>query len=132
MILLDTHVLLWERFGYGNLGRRTRGVIERAVQDGDIAVSAISFWEVAMLHDKRRLTLLRDVASWRESLLRDGLLEIPVDGAIATRAGFLRDLSGEPADRVIVATALEGHRLVTADQHILDWPGALSRLDATE
>ena len=85
-----------------------------------------------MLHDKRRLTLLRDVASWREALLRDGLVEIPVDGEIATRAGFLRDLPGEPADRVIVATALEGHRLVTADQHILDWPGALSRLDATE
>ena len=132
MILLDTHVLLWGRFGYGNLGRRARGVIERALRDGDVAVSAITFWEVAMLHDKRRLTLLRDVASWREGLLRDGLVEIPVDGEIATRAGFLPDLPGEPADRLIIATALAGHRLVTADRSILDWPGALTRLDATE
>jgi PIN domain nuclease of toxin-antitoxin system len=132
VILLDTHVLLWERFGYGNLGRRARGVIERAVRDGEVAISAITFWEVAMLHEKRRLTLLRDIASWREGLLRDGLVEIPMDGEIATRAGLLRDLPGEPADRVIVATALAGHRLITADQHILDWPGALSRLDATE
>jgi len=36
----------------------------------------------------------------------------------------------DPADRLIVATALGGHRLVTADRHLLDWPGALRRLDA--
>ncbi len=132
MILLDTHVLIWLLFEDRRVGRRARRAIDRAWAAGEAAVSAITFWEVAMLHDKRRMTLLRDVASWRAGLLRDGLVEIPVDGEIATRAGFLRDLPGEPADRLIVATALAGHRLVTADQSILDWPGALGRLDATE
>ena len=83
-----------------------------------------------MLHEKRRLTLLRDIASWRQSLLQDGLVEVPVDGGIAVRAGLLPDMHGDPADRIIVATALEGHRLVTSDDRILDWPGDLSRLDA--
>ena len=55
-----------------------------------------------------------------------------MDGAIAARAGLLPDLPGDPADRLIVATALEGHRLVTADRRMLDWPGQLSLLRATK
>jgi PIN domain nuclease of toxin-antitoxin system len=38
----------------------------------------------------------------------------------------------DPADRLIVATALAGHRLMTADQRILGWPGRMSRLDAAK
>ena len=76
--------------------------------------------------------MLSDIDAWRADLLRDGLVEIPVDGAIATRAGLLRDLHGDPADRLILATALEGHQLVTADVRLLDWPGAVARLDARE
>ena len=37
-----------------------------------------------------------------------------------------------PAGRLIVATALCGHQLVTADRRIPDWPGQLDRLDATD
>ena len=85
-----------------------------------------------MLHDKGRLALLVDIGSWRMSLLEQGLVEVPVDGGIAVRAGLLQEMHGDPADRIIVATALEGHRLVTADQRMLDWPGNLSRLDARE
>ena len=132
MILLDTQVLVWIRFGDRQLGRLARLEIEDAVYQSGVAVSAISFWEVAMLHAKGRLTLLQDVAAWREMLLRDGLVEIPVDGAIGIRANELADFHADPADRLIVATALGGHRLVTADRRILDWPGSLDRMDATE
>ena len=132
MILLDTQVLLWSRFGDARFGRRARRQIERALRAGNIAVSAISFWEVAMLHDKGRLTLLRSVASWRQALLDEGLVEIPMDGEIGIRAATLTDFHADPADRLIVATALEGHRLVTSDRRILDWPGPVSRLDATQ
>ena len=55
-----------------------------------------------------------------------------MDGEIGIRAATLPDFHADPADRLIVATALEGHRLVTADRRILDWPGQLSRLDATQ
>ena len=68
----------------------------------------------------------------RASLLREGLVEIPVDGAIAARAGSLRDIHGDPADRLILATACEGHRLITADARLLDWTGHIARLDARE
>ena len=77
-----------------------------------------------------RLTLLRDLGAWRGQLFRGGLTEIPVNGEIGIRAAGLADFHRDPADRLIVATALGGHRLVTADQRILDWPGPLSCLRA--
>ena len=85
-----------------------------------------------MLRQKGRLDLLTDIGSWRMSLLRDGLIEIPIDGEIGIRANELADFHPDPADRLIVATALAGHRLVTADRRLLSWPGPLSRLDAAE
>ena len=55
-----------------------------------------------------------------------------VNGAIAIRAVGLADFHADPADRLIVATALEGHRLVTADERILGWTGPLSRVRADQ
>ena len=79
-----------------------------------------------------RLDLLADTEAGRRDLLAQGLVELPVNGLIGVRAGLLPGLRGDPADRLIVATALEGYRLLTADAHILDWPGKLNRIDASE
>ncbi len=81
---------------------------------------------------KGRVDLGLDLDAWRRDLLDQGVIEIMVDGEIAARAGLLPDVQGDPADRIIIATALEGHQLVTADQRILDRPGSMSRLDARE
>ena len=130
MILVDTHALIWLRTGDDRLGIAARRTLNDALRDGDLAVSAMTFWEVAMLKAKDRLEFPEDVRLWRREMLGQGLEEIPVDGGIAARAGMLENLHGDPADRIIVATALEGHRLVTADSRILDWGGNLDRLDA--
>ena len=129
-MLLDTHVLVWYRGGESKLGRRARSAVDLAVSSGEAAVSAITFWELAMLVAKGRMSLPDDVRTWRRLNLGQGVREIPVDGEIGARAGSLAGLHGDPADRIIVATAMEGHRLVTADQRILDWEGPLPRLDA--
>ena len=130
MILLDTHVLLWYERGDRRLGAQARRVFESALQEGDVAISAISFWEVGMQIQEGRLVLSLDLDAWRRDILDQGLVEIPVDGIISARAGLLADIHGDPADRLIVSTALEGHQLLTADERILDWPGNLSRTDA--
>ena len=130
MILLDTHILLWQEHGDLRLGPQTRRAIAHALQEDRAAVSAISFWEIGMRVQKGQLSLLLDLGAWRRDLLGQGLIEIPVDGGIAARAGLLQDMHGDPADRIIVATALEGHQLVTSDDKILKWPGPLNRLDA--
>ena len=132
MILLDTHTLIWLLLDDPRLGRQARQVIGRDWPDNNVGVSAITFWEIAMLYEKGRLELLVAIGTWRLSLLNEGLVEIPVDGEIAARAGLLPDMRGDPADRIIVATTLDRHRLVTADRRILEWPGRLNRLDATK
>ena len=130
MVLLDTNAFLWLWLDDPRLGAAARQAITNATQQNELAVSAISFWEIAMLHEKRRITLLRDLNPWRDELLQEELIEIPDNGGIGIRANLLVDLPGDPADRIIVATALEGHRLITADDRILSWPGQLNTLDA--
>ncbi len=132
MILLDTHVVIWVRTGDDRLGPQTRGQVEVALEEGNAAVSAITFWEAGMRVQKGRLSLGRSLDAWREELIEAGVVEIPVNGAIAARAGLLTEMHGDPADRIIVATALGGHRLITADERILRWGGDLNRLDARE
>ena len=85
-----------------------------------------------MLLDKGRITLPDNVVSWRTDLLTNYLTEIPVNGESGIRANNLPNFHPDPADRIIVATALEGHRLLTADELILEWSGSLDRLDARE
>ena len=131
-MLLDTHVLLWHEQGDQRLGPQTRRALARALDAGQAAVSAISFWEVGMRLQKGQLAVSFDLDAWRRDVLAQGVVEIPVNGRIAARAGLLPEMHGDPADRIIVATALEGHRLVTADERILAWPGALERVRATE
>ena len=132
MIILDTHALLWLRTGEARLGTGARRIIDDALRDRELAVSAMTFWEVAMLRDKNRLVFPEDVGLWRRELLGQGLVEIPVDGEIGIRANALSGFHADPADRIIVATALQGHTLVTGDRTILEWSGNLNRLDARE
>ena len=130
MTLLDTHVLLWLRSGDRRLGTIARREIEQAWQVGAVAVSAISFWEVALLRLKRRIAFAGDLALWRREQLDQGLVELPVDGEVGIRASGLSGFHADPADRIIVATAQDGHRLLTADKRILAWAGSLNRHDA--
>lgn len=131
MTLLDTHVLVWLRVGNPRLGKRARAAIDRALRSDEIAVSAVSFWELEMLSRRHRIDLPCPAGEWRGILMREGLVEIPLDGEVAVRAAGLRSFHRDPVDRFIVATALAGHQLVTADQRILEWPENLDRLDAT-
>ena len=62
-----------------------------------------------------------------------GLNEIPLDGANSILADDLIDFHPDPADRLIVVTALTNEALlVTADQRILDWRGTVQRIHAVK
>ena len=130
MILFDTQTLYWWCLDEARLGPAALNLISAAWQAGDAAVSAISFWEIRMLQEKGRLSLPTDADSWRQELLDEGLVEIPLTGDIGIRAAALANFHGDPADRMIVATALAGHRLVTSDRQILAWDGPLDRISA--
>ena len=131
MIVLDTHVLIWMDADDAALGPQARARIEQAWRAGEVAVSAISVWECAMLVEKGRIVLPLAVESWRAGLLSAGLVEIPLDGRIALAAAGLADLHRDPADRFIAASAgAHNATLVTADEKLLAWKAGLPRLDA--
>jgi PIN domain nuclease of toxin-antitoxin system len=133
MILLDTHVLVWLAEGSARLGKKARKKLDEALKEGALYVSTISFWEVAMLKQKGRLELGIDMAAWRSSLLENELQELAVSGEIAIQAAGLENFHGDPADRLIAASALvSGATLCTADTQILSWSRKLSLLDANK
>ena len=130
--MLDTHALLWMDRNDPMLGPQARGLIENTWRSDVVAVSAISFWETALLADRGRIVLPLPAEAWRVDLLQAGLREIALDGRLALLAARLDGLHRDPADRFIVATAYQlGAKLVTADTQILGWGGDLPRQDAT-
>jgi len=132
MLICDTHVLIWLDEGNPRLGAIALHAMNKALAAGQLAVTAISFWEIAMLVKKGRLEFRIELDVWRFELLQTGLLEIPLQGATALRAGQLSDFHGDPADRMIVAAALENSApLITADRKILAWDGLHQKVDAT-
>ena len=131
LILLDTHALVWLDNGSSRLGDKARRALDRALAEDDLVVSAITFWEVGTLLRKGRLSLAMDLDSWRSELLRVGVTEISVNGEIGVKASALADFHADPADRIIVATALrEGAVICTADTRILEWAGPVQCRDA--
>lgn len=133
MIILDTHALVWLDQGSTRLGKRAREQIDKALQDDELAVSSISFWEVAMLAMKGRISMSQPVSRWMDNLLGNGLQEIAVTGALSVIGAELQDFHGDPADRIIVATAIDhSARLVTADKKILSWSKKLKPLNAVK
>ena len=131
MIILDTHVLAWADNDERKLGRKARALINRLWGRGEVAVCAMSFWEVALLQAQGRLKLPVAADEWRGQLLAAGLLELPVDGNVGIRAVGLGGLPNDPADRLIVATALHHDAaLVSADDRLLGWDNPLARHDA--
>lgn len=132
MILIDTHVLVWLEYGSSRLGKQSLDIIDKALYAGELAVSAVTFWEIAMLIEKGRLIPEIEPDVWRRDLLRVGLHEIPLRGDTALLAGRLQKMHGDPADRIIVATAVDcSATLVTADKKILNWDGPIQIIDAS-
>jgi PIN domain nuclease of toxin-antitoxin system len=131
LILLDTHVLVWTRQGGKRVGRRASRRIDAALLAGTLAVSAFSFWELAMLVATGRVGLRVTVDEFRAATLGAGVQEIGVDGSIAILSTRLEGMHGDPVDCILVATAIaHGATLVTADHAILSMRGGPTVLDA--
>ena len=132
MLLLDTHVLDWIMLSPQRLGRRTQKVIERSLLQGELCVSALSFWEMAQHVNGGKIRLNLSMDAWRSQVLELGVREIPFDGMMAIRADGLLGAHKDPGDRFIAATALVCNAtLVTADTVLLSWKSPLKRQNAT-
>ena len=126
-VLLDTHVWLWMLEGRDGLRADAVELMERSAESSLLRVSIISAWEVGMLEAKGRVRFTIPCEEWIEKAFGvPGLSLFPLTPAICVRSTRLPgDFHGDPADRLLVATAREiGALMLTRDQRILEYARA--------
>jgi PIN domain nuclease of toxin-antitoxin system len=113
--LLDTHIWIWWLLGSDRLSARERQALDQLARDGNAYLSAMSLWEAQMLHSKGRLTLDRSFSLWLEQASLPEIVKLlPLDVDVVIALDQLPpDFHGDPADRLIAATA-RVHDLVLA------------------
>jgi PIN domain nuclease of toxin-antitoxin system len=107
--------------------RLSRGAAKVLVEADELAVAAISWFELAWLAKHERIVLSIPIRSWLEGLAgrvrTAGVTPAVADAAVSLPASF----PGDPADRLIFATAVErGWPLVSKDRRIREhrYPGS--------
>jgi PIN domain nuclease of toxin-antitoxin system len=115
-LLLDTHVWIWRLLEPERLSQRAEQALGR--RENELFLSPISTWETLVLAKKGRIRLRPSPLEWvTDALRRSSLTAAPLTHEIALRSDRLEGFGSEdPADRFLVATALEHEFvLVTRD-----------------
>lgn len=124
-LLLDTHIFLWLMNGENFLSSKNREYIEDVIEEeGSVGVSAISLWEISMLHSRQRILLDQPCLNWfTHSLHAPGIYLAELTPEIAVDSCSLPgEFHSDPADRIIVSTArILDVPLMTKDQKILHY-----------
>ena len=115
-LLLDTHIWVWSVLDPGRLSARVARQLVNP--ENEIWLSAVSVWELRLLHDRGRLKLVPDAVSWiNDNLSRLNIREAPLTFEVALAISSLNLPHNDPADGFIAATAkVFGLTLVTADE----------------
>ena len=124
-VLLDTHILVWWRLDPRPLAKaQASALLELEKSGGQVAISAMTLWELAKMVERGSLQTSLPLDVWLEEIEASPWLSVlPLTARIAAEsvlldAGFPKD----PADRIIVATArCHGLQLVTSDERIRRW-----------
>lgn len=129
LILLDTHVALWG--ASAKLPPGASKLIDEAASLGELLLSPITAWEIGMLVEKKRLVLGPPLHEFVSSLFEQaGVVTATLTPAIAASAACLPGaFHGDPADRILVATAAAyGARLATRDDRILNYAKSTKKI----
>ena len=106
-VLLDTHVWIWWLLPESPLPARERKALDEIAAEHGIGLPAICQWEAQMLHSRRRIELPLPFPDWlRRATAPDILKVTPLDAeAVIATNGLPPTFHGDPADRMVVATA---------------------------
>ena len=123
MLLLDTHAWYWLIDGNPRLPDGSRQTIDIAAARGELLVSVISVWEVAMLEAKARVAFDIGCLDWIRQALAPPIRLAPITPEIAVESTRLPEpFHRDSVDRLLIATArVDRLRLMTRDRRILDY-----------
>ncbi len=119
-LLLDTHAVLWYLEGNAEqMPSATRALIEDPA--GDVLVSAVSFWEIAIKSGLGKMKASSDLPA---RLAGAGFETLAVTAAHAWGVRDLPTHHRDPFDRMLIAQAtMDGLRLVTRDPAFAPYDG---------
>ncbi|MBA3235409.1 MAG: type II toxin-antitoxin system VapC family toxin [Chloroflexi bacterium] len=117
-VLLDSHVLHWWSAEPDRLSTAARTAVAEA---DELAVASITWFELAWLASHERIALSIPLPAWLDGL-SEQVRTVGTTPSIALAAVSLpSSFPGDPADRLIYATAVEhGWSLVTKDRRLRD------------
>ena len=105
MIVIDTHI--WIDLIMRGPSALPAGIAAALTSESRIGVSAISSLEVVYLVKRQRIELPLPTREWlREALAPSGIESLPMTAEIAAASAELPEHHKDPADRIIIATAL--------------------------
>ena len=121
--VLDTHTWVWWLLGDPKLGVSAGRALDELPSWERPILPDISLWEVAMLVAGGRLSLEDDLEDWLRVAASPATVQLAglSPEAVVTMNRLPSDFHRDPADRLIVATAIALRRpLFTCDQKIID------------
>ncbi len=122
MILIDTCVLLWLAIDQDKLSENAKELIES--NTNKICISAITAFEIGVKTRKKLLKLPLRPDKWLEkAIYLHGIDVAPITAPIALLSTQLPTHHHDPADRLIIATAMiNNYTILTPDKHIVQYP----------
>jgi len=121
MIVVDTHIIIWNALKPEILSEKAEKAISAANNSDGLIFCEISLWEIAMLMNKGRLTIDIEYIEFMKLVLESNkyvLRGITPEIALLSTDLF-SDTSKDPADKIIAATTIiENTNLITADKKL--------------
>ncbi|MGY6275109.1 type II toxin-antitoxin system VapC family toxin [Methylomonas sp. MgM2] len=126
LTICDTHILLFWADAPHRLSATANAALKSGIESENLACSDISLWEIAMLYTRGRINNQAGVSSStyiEDILLAMNMSVLPITAEIAELSQSDSFMHGDPADRLIAATAL-AHRtqLITSDEKLRSIP----------
>ncbi len=128
MLILNTHIWHW---WFNQIpGKLPNSIIEMIETTDDVAISAISYFEMAWLVRHGRIDLSIPFSDWvLLNSTHQCVRVIPVDQLIATTAVDLPEHHKDPMDRIIIATTLiHDAKILSFDSAFIDYEVLSDRL----
>ena len=115
-VLLDSHVVHWWSAEPKRISRTAATALDEA---DELAVASISWFELAWLAAHERIVVAIPLRAWLDQLAAQVRTVALTPAVAATAVGLPSSFPGDPADRLIYATAIEhGWQLVTKDRKL--------------
>jgi len=121
-LLLDTHAWLWFAERLPELSMSAKNTFYASAEAGQLFISAITWYEIARLVQRGRITLTIPLAAWFAlNLAAPSVVVLPISAQIAANdLNLAPEFHRDPNDRLIASTAVN-HKLTlaTRDQNLI-------------